>query len=257
MKINCISQYNHFPGSQDPNAPKVYNDGKIWEYLEEPGQGASALLIEPRPLQPELYRALETKWWKFTHIFTHDSQLLAIAPNAAIIHYWNEYELHDEEKTRDFSMICSDKQMCPLHIERKALAEILQRDHGVDVMGTWNGGERVSARYAHAEYRFCVIVENYRDDWWFTEKLLNAIGSKAVPIYFGARNIARIFHPDGIIQAEKFWDIPAIVENIKRNDPGRVYKRFMPYININYERVQKYKNFEDWFVKHYGDAFPD
>lgn len=83
MKINCISQYNHFPKSQDPNAPKVYNDGKIWEYLQEPGQGASALLIEPRSLQPEIYAALETEWWRFKYIFTHDSQLLSIAPNAA------------------------------------------------------------------------------------------------------------------------------------------------------------------------------
>ena len=256
MKINCISQYNHFPGSQDPNAPKVYNDGKIWEYLQEGGQGASALLIEPRSLQPEVYSMLETEWWRFKYIFTHDSQLLSIAPNAVTIYYWNEYELHDDEKTRDFSMICSNKKMCSLHIERQELAKVLSQDYGVEVMGTWNDGARVSTREAHANYRFCIIVENYRDDWWFTEKLLNAIGSKAVPIYFGARNITRIFHPDGIIQADKFWDIPAIVENI-REDPARVYKRFTPYININYERVQRYKNFEDWFAKHYGDAFPD
>ena len=146
--------------------------------------------------------------------------------------------------------------MCSLHIERQELAKVLSENYGVEVMGTWQGGARVSTREAHANYRFCIIVENYSDAWSFTEKLLNAIGSKAVPIYFGARNITRIFHPDGIIQADKFWDIPAIVENI-REDPARVYKRFTPYININYERVQRYKNFEDWFAKHYGDAFPD
>ncbi len=251
MKINCISQYNHFPGSQDPNASKVYNDGKIWEYLQEGGQGASALLIEPRSLQPDIYSILETEWWRFKYIFTHDSQLLSIAPNAVTIYYWNEYEIHDEPKTKDISMICGSKTMCPLHNLRKLLAEIIQDK--VDILGDWKGGSRCSIAEAYANYKFTVVIENYLDDYWFTEKLLNAFASKTVPIYLGARKIDNFFNSYGIIRMDSLWDIPEMIECMKHIGLNHLYEMRRDAIEQNFELVKQYKNFEDYFVRKFAE----
>ena len=252
IKIKCHSQYNHFPNHNAEGKDKAFelwNDGKIWEYLNENKEGGSALLIEPRPLQYETYKFLETRYDRFKYIFTHDSQLLAQAPNARPLLYWNEYEINDEPKTKDISMICGTKAMCPLHINRQRLAEDLEDK--IDVLGDWDGGERVSIHDAYAPYRFAVVIENYIDDLWFTEKILNAFANKTVPIYLGARQIDRVFNHDGIIQCDSLEKIKAVVEVIQSRGAAKIYEQMMEEIEENFKAVQKYKNFEDYFIKNY------
>lgn len=248
MKIRLHSQYDHFPNYRaDRKEPafELWNDGKIWE---KKGEG-SALMIEPRPLQEENYRWLETNYYKFKWIFTHDSRLLAICPNALPIVYWNQYELNDEPKTKDISMICGTKMMCPLHIERRRIAEKIQDD--VDILGDWLGGDRVSIRDAYSPYKFAVVIENHVDDLWFTEKILNAFANKTVPIYFGARKITEMFDGNGIIQVDNLWDIPKTIKRILSAGVDFEYNIRRGAIAHNYNIVQEYRDFEDWFVTKY------
>ena len=253
MKIKCHSQYNHFPnyGTDDDFDIELWNDGKIWEYLENPKvKKGSALMIEPRSLQASNYLLLESTYDKFDNIYTHDSQLLSLLPNAHPIVYWRGYEINDEPKTKGISFICGDKAMCSYHFMRKRLAEVLKDK--VDILGDWNGGDRVSTHDAHAPYKFAIVVENYIDDLWFTEKILNCFANKTVPIYYGAREICNYFNKNGIIQVSNIWQIPDLVEDYYEYF-DEMYDLMKPAIEDNYERVQKYKNFEDWFIKHYGE----
>lgn len=256
MKVKLYSQYNHFPGHiaapEEPAALELWNDGKIWEYIDRGfARGGSALLIEPRSLQPQTYRLVENYYHRFDNIFTHDSQLLAELPNAQRIIYWNEYEMHDEPKTKNFSMICGSKDMCPLHNLRQHLAEAIK--DRVDILGDWKGGSRCSIAEAYANYKFAVVIENYIDDYWFTEKILNAFASKTVPIYLGARKIGEFFNPDGIIQVENLWQVVTVIEYITASGIDREYSDRAAAIEGNYLRVHSYRNFEEWFFYHYGD----
>lgn len=260
MRIKLYSQYDHFPHKRhedDPEEPfiEMWNDGFVWKAFQERPRGECALLIEPRPLQEATYKKLETEYARFSKIFTHDSQLLAVAPNALPIKYWWNYKVFDEPKTKDISMICGQKQMCPIHIERMKLAEALKDE--IDVLGDWNGGERVTTHDAYAEYKFAVIIENYYDDIWFTEKILNAFSTKTIPIYFGARKIGKDFDITGIIQVKRLWDIPNVISELKGTGVDRFYKNRKAAINRNFELVQKYKGFDDWFFKHYADTLED
>lgn len=255
MRILLHSAYNHFPNHRYEDAPtepaiEMYNDGHTWHAFQYKPHGECALLIEPRPLQESTYNKLETCYDRFSYIFTHDSRLLEIAPNALPIYYWRDYEVYDEEKTKDFSMICGNKEMCPLHIERMKIAEAIQGD--VDILGDWKGGKRVSRHDAYAPYRFAVVIENYRDEKWFTEKILNAFSSKTIPIYFGAKEISAVFDFDGIIQARHLWDIPEIIKRIKDEGAEKVYEASRDAIEHNFKIVQEYETFEDWFFKNYG-----
>lgn len=259
MKIKLHSQYNHFPNHtaapEEPADLELWNDGKIWEYVEiartvKDPQG-SALLIEPRSLQPQTYELVENNFYLFKNIYTHDSQLLRELPNAHRMLYWNEYEIHDEPKTKDISMICGSKTMCPLHNLRQRLAEKIQDK--VDILGDWKGGSRCSIAEAYANYKFTVVVENYLDDYWFTEKILNAFASKTVPVYIGARRIGWWFNANGIIQVPNIWDTPDMLRKMQDIGLDYMYYSRMNEIEENFERVQKYKNFEDYFIKEFAE----
>lgn len=259
MKIKLHSQYNHFPnhttGPGEPADLELWNDGKIWEYVEiartiKDPQG-SALLIEPRSLQPQTYELVENNFYLFKNIYTHDSQLLQELPNAHRMLYWNEYEIHDEPKTKDISMICGSKTMCSLHILRQLIAEVIQDK--VDILGDWKGGSRCSIAEAYANYKFTVVIENYLDDYWFTEKLLNAFASKTVPIYLGARKIDNIFNSYGIIRMDSIWDIPGMIECMEHIGLDHLYEMRRDAIEQNFELVQRYKNFEDYFIRKFAE----
>lgn len=256
MKIKLYSQYDHFSryavNTEEEADLVLYNDEQTWRAFESKPHGESALLIEPRSIQPAVYHNLETNYARFENIYTHDSRLLAIAPNAKPILWWNQYEIHDEEKTKGVSMVCGKKELCALHVERKKIAQRIQ--YMADVLGDWNGGPRVSIHDAHAPYMFAVVIENYRDDNWFTEKILNCFGSKTVPIYFGARKISQYFNEDGIIEVDNLWDIPGAVALISDN-PAAYYKGFKEAINDNWERVKAFQDFQDWFVRTYEDRY--
>lgn len=251
MDINMISQYDHFPNRTDPDSPiKMYVDGKIWEAFEErPNRTDCLMLIEPRSLQEENYRVAMLKYDRFKYIFTHDSQLLSFAPNAMPIWYWRDYEFGKGKKTKGISMICGIKDMCPIHRERMKIAEAI-RDK-VDVMGDLYG-PRCTIDEAYTQYKFAVVIENYRDDFWFTEKLLNAFSHKTIPIYYGARKIKQIFNNRGIIEVTNLWDIPQAIDILISKGIDQEYDRMYHYVKENFDVVQGYLDFEDYFFSKYG-----
>lgn len=252
LKIKMISQHDHFPhhnASKKDKAPRMYVDGKIWEAMEQEPQGDLLMLIEPRSLQAENYNLAMMKYDRFRYIFTHDSQLLSFAPNALPIYYWRDYELKNAKKSKAISMICGTKDMCPLHHERMKIADAIKGK--VDVLGDYLG-ERCTIDEAYTPYKFAVVIENYSDDFWFTEKLLNAFSHKTVPIYYGARRIHNIFNNRGIITVSNLWDIPEIIDILISKGIDKEYDYRLPAIKENYNVVQAYMDFEDYFFTEYG-----
>ena len=251
LKIRMISQHDHFPhhnATKKDKAPRMYVDGKIWEAMEQEPQGDLLMLIEPRSLQPDNYDLAMMRYDRFRYIFTHDSQLLSFAPNALPIYYWRDYELKNAKKSKDISMICGTKDMCPLHHERMKIADAIKGK--VDVLGDYLG-ERCTIDEAYTPYKFAVVIENYSDDFWFTEKLLNAFSHKTVPIYYGARRIHNIFNNRGIITVSNLWDIPEIIDILISKEIDKEYEYRLPAIKENYNVVQAYMDFEDWFFTEY------
>lgn len=256
--IRMISQYNHFPTqTADPNdmtAPRMYVDGKIWQAMEESKEDTDLLMfIEPRSLQKDNYEWAMLNYNRFRYIFTHDSQLQSFAPNAMPIYYWRDYEvsrIHWSRKQWGISMICGTKEMCPLHIERMKIADAIK--DRVDVLGDYTG-PHCSIDEAYTYYKFAVVIENYRDDWWFTEKLLNAFSHETVPIYYGARKIDQIFNPKGIIQVNSLWDIPDIVDILLEDGLDNTYQKMLPAIQDNKYNVLRYADFEDYFFSEYEE----
>lgn len=259
MKIKLYSWYDHFTLTQTPkciewtkaSAPVVfYSDTYVQEEVAE--KNACALLIEPRSIQPKIYEYMEQNYQKFKYVFTHDSILLEKLPNAKLILWGGVYEYNDIPKTKDISFVSSDKRMCDLHIKRLELAKQLEND--IDCMGTYNHGRKVNTKEIYAPYRFSVVIENYIDDYWFSEKICNCFANKTVPIYYGARKIGDYFDLRGIITVDNIEQIPTVVRGLR---PEFAYDLRIPFIDENYERVKKFTCFEDTFYEMHKDLLEE
>ena len=250
MRLKMISPYDHFPKHNAVSGePYIacYNDFHVKDILEP---NPIALLIEPRSLQPSIYAWMEEHHDKFKLIFTHDSILLSTLPNARHILYGGVWDWLPDgtQKSKAISFCSSDKEMCYLHKVRKQLAFDLESE--VDCMGTYNGGRRATTYEIYGEYKFSIVLENYIDDLWFTEKICNAFANKCIPIYYGARDIGRFFDKEGIIQVRNLYELPKLIRTLKY-DINWEYGHRNQAIYCNYQRVKQFELFEDWFFDRY------
>ena len=251
MKITLKSQYDHFTTSQEPQYIEWTKEptgitcyaNEYVETVDTPKEKSIALLIEPRSLYGGVYDWMEKNYDKFKYVFTHDSRLLKL-PNAKLMLFGGVWASDPQEKTKNISMISSDKHLCPLHDIRYNLCRQLERY--IDCYGY--NGHRIDTISAHAPYRYAVVIENYIDNDWFTEKICNCFANKTIPIYVGALKIGDYFNTDGIIQVVP-EDIKTIIETLS---PEEEYYKHLEAIEDNYRRVQDYYCFEDWLYKRYG-----
>lgn len=84
---------------------------------------------------------------------------------------------------------------------------------------------------------FHLTIENTRLENYFSEKLIDALISKTVPIYWGCPNIEKWFDPRGFIFINDNVDeITGVLNNLTEDD----YKTRLPFIEENHQRAKKY-----------------
>lgn len=226
----------------------IYVDAKIYEEVKPL---SCAMLIEPRSIQPDVYKYIEQNHNKFRVIFTHDSKTIQL-PNARQIYFGGVYPSRSETaKTKNISMCSSNKTMCDLHKQRLEVIKELEKYEGVDTFGTYNGGKFATVDEYLGPYRYSVIMENYIDDLWFTEKICNCFANRTIPIYYGARDITRFFMDKGIFRVDYIEDIYKTVKYLIEFGEYE-YETRRKYVEGNRRLVMKYYQcFEDTFyIKH-------
>ena len=254
-KMKLVSYYTDYGNKEmwDSNSPiKCVCDEHIFSNVREGKQ--VMLLIEPKSIQPNVYEyALEVAD-QYEYVFTHDSQLLAVLPNAKPI-LWGGVWCRSEKpkKTKLISMLSSDKEMCELHKERKRIAR--KYKDKIDVFGTIDGGEYVKPIDTLEPYMYSVVIENYIDDLWFTEKICNCFATKTIPIYYGANNIRQYFNYNGIIVCNS---LEMLEENINwvinnKENAIKLYNQDITQeaLQENYELSKQYEKFDEWLYRTY------
>lgn len=255
MKIKLRSMYDSFPSTFGDKEGTVnfYVDNNVYFLQNKVDEHGIALLVEPRAIIPGTYTWIEQYYSHFRYVFTFDEELLNTLPNAKLLIYGQiTAEFPDVPKTKNVSMICSDKLMCQGHYNRRDVARELQHIDGVDVFGKFDGGRYADDADFLSGYRFHVAMENYYEGFYFTEKICNCFASKIVPIYMGCPHIADFFNKDGIIIANSPNEIPFIVVEILKY-PVKEYNKRKDAIEDNFNRVQKYRSYAKLFLETYGD----
>ena len=84
--------------------------------------------------------------------------------------------------------------------------------------------------------QFHIAIESSKYENYFTEKLIDAIITKTVPVYWGCTNIDKFFNPKGMIIVNDLEDII-----IKTNElTPETYENMLPYIEENFELAKEY-----------------
>jgi hypothetical protein len=195
------------------------------------------LLESPRATRPE-YRWLGRSPHLFDRVLTFEQSLLERLPHAKFSPLggcWlakQDWRVHP--KSKNLSIIASDKQDMP---GQKLRHKVIQRHRAAfDAIlgrGYREIGEKIEGL---KDYRYSLTIENCRQNYYFSEKLIDCFLSGTVPIYWGCPSIGLFFDKEGIIAFEHPRELGLILEQIGPED----YERRLPAIRRNLELAKRF-----------------
>lgn len=194
-----------------------------------------AWLVESPLITPHAYEFIKHNYNKFDLVFTFDKSLLEISDRFVLIPYggcWiNEEDRKIHEKTKNVSIILSSKKTTAGHILRHS---ILERFPQIDSFGFNNPIENKITGLK--DYRFSIIVENCKQDYYFTEKLIDSFITGTIPIYWGCPSIGDFFDLNGIITFDTVDELNSILNTLT---PEK-YNNMRESMITNFEISKKY-----------------
>lgn len=174
-----------------------------------------AWLIEPKCVLPQNYELIEKIAENFDFVLTHEKELLDLGKNYHFVPFgccWIKKEDHRiYGKNKLISMISSDKNFTEGHKLRKKIINKL--DKKIDLFG--KGHNYLDYKLdGLRDYKFSIVVENCKRDYWFTEKLIDCFVTGTIPIYWGCPSISKFFNADGIISFNNIEELDQIIDSI-------------------------------------------
>lgn len=182
----------------------------------------SVVLLEPRAIHAKYMRFLGRFPHWFHRILTADEELLGQIPNGIffpIAGCWvPDWDRIDLTKQKMCSLIASAKKDLPGHKLRHDMAR-WSRESGQEVEIMGRGYQPFAAKAEGlAPYRYSLVIENAQEKNYFTEKLIDALLMKTVPIYWGCPNIAEFFDIRGMILCQTEAEMRAAVASMSKAD---------------------------------------
>jgi len=129
---------------------------------------------------------------------------------------------------------------------RMTVAEILINQCKADCFG---GGinEVKHKTEALADYCFSVAMENSKENYYYTEKLIDCFFTDTVPIYWGCPGIGEVFDLRGIITFETIEELLTALAGLSFDK----YHEMLPYVKANRQRCIDLglDSFESYFLR--------
>lgn len=237
-------------------------------FYREDGKKLILLMFEPECIKPLQYSTIQNAH-RFYRIYTYNEEVLKAVPDRAIRVVGNyttilpgQYTDIDISK-KEFKISSWATKVFP-GVEGHALrykayfsqeffpknCVFFRSSHVKPPMPAINnnpfmGNDFFGGKWCLFEtFQFGIQIENSRQTNWFSEKLLDCIITKTIPIYWGCPNISEFFDTTGWI----FFDnVPELITKIEALTPD-YYSKYTDVIEKNYltalEYADLYKSFE-------------
>jgi hypothetical protein len=238
----------HFEWTAEPTGGVTfYTDVCLEQAVDAPGRKV-AWLLEP-PWKPNAY---ETAWKlreHFDYILTYHHigwgghKQLFYPLGGSWIRDWGVHP-----KSKLVSIIASEKNEAQGHKLRHGT--IARYGLRLDVMGRGYRPIEGKAKGLR-DYCYSVVIESWRGDWYFSEKLIDCLSQGTIPIYWGCPNIGRFFNTDGIL---RFYDLDRL-GNILASISKADYVGRLDAVRDNLKRARQYRCAEDWIFEKYPFLF--
>lgn len=228
----------------------VFTDGQMFSPAVDAVQSPIKIgwLQEPYPLHPENYVRSWDVRHKFDAILTYNQALLNADPDVYRFtirggvwvprEQWGLYP-----KTKQVSMILSDKRSIASHQLRHAIAEQVP---GIDLYGPEYTPIGYDKALAYGAYRYAVVVDTTNEPNYFSEHLLDAMAFGCVVLYCGCPNIHQFLDADAIIP---FATIETLAMLLPHLDDFQFMTRLRALRN-NLGDLRRYMVTEDWQAEH-------
>lgn len=215
-----------------------------------------AWLVESQAVTPQSYQFVFNNANLFDKIFTHSSVILSTFENAYPVPIGGCHLLEDEvtlkhEKTKLISMMFSHKNFAPGHGFRHHVAT--QFSDVVDVMGSGVDGVHVKKIESCRDYAFSIAIENIKDGYYFTEKIIDCFLSGTIPIYWGSPYITEVFNKDGIIEFDTIDELNNVLNDI--DSLVEFYNKNSSAVIENYNTSLSFKIGDDYLFDTYNNIF--
>lgn len=213
-------------------------------WLIEPPGGYRSHYLNMRRIRQEFDFVLT---WHDGEMLHRNSIFFPFGGSWIALRDWAVYE-----KSAMLSIIASGKRQSEGHMLRHDVISAHKND-GVgkfDIFGySYNPIPRKIT--ALAPYRYSVVIEPWRGNCFFTEKLIDCLACGTVPIYWGCPSIGNFFDARGIIQFGTLEELDEIMKIISEKD----YQERLPYIEANLVKAKEFRCPDDWIVRHYPHLF--
>lgn len=176
-------------------------------------------------------------------------------------HRYNFKQLRDLEtvKTKNISIVTSNKRMMPGHNRRMEVIDKLREDFPGEIDFYGSGHNYVNYKAdALLPYRFHICMENSTIPYYWTEKFSDPILANSVPIYLGCTNIDDYFDKRGYatFSCDDYPALKSLVSDILRN-PESMYQKYYTFMKANRETVMNKENLIPFIIGRYADNLVD
>lgn len=205
-------------------------------FSKYPGKKVYGWLIEPPNLSYDQYDFAYKNYNKFEKIFTYDKNLLDVSDIFELLPIGGCWIEEDDrlvyQKNKHICTIASNKRILYGHRFRH---EIIDKVKNIDAYGS-SYIPFIKKVDVLKDYKYCVVVENEKMDYLFTEKIIDCFQTGTIPIYYGCPSIGDFFDLDGFYVFDTILELEEIINKIDGED----YNRKKEIINKNFLLSKKF-----------------
>jgi hypothetical protein len=217
----------------------------------------SIMIVEPDVVHQKYLNWARWLHWRFYRILTKNAVLLAGINNGVHFYFGSTFIENeaavDRTKRKMGSLVASARRDLEGHkLRHKIVDYIRAKKLDVDIMG--RGYKPFDNKEdGLAPYRYSVVIENIREQDYFTEKIVDACLCETVPIYWGAPNIDDYFDPRGLIICNSAAEIYAALAEMSVSD----YEARLKWIKKNRKAAQRYADYSGRAVQLIRDSLDE
>lgn len=184
----------------------------------------------------------------YNYLFTHNQNLLDTIKNSYVFPLASTWIKNYDfpEKRFEISALVGGKRMAEGHILRQKLwfrENKIENPTKFFLSGNFGGIQNYNnnpilgdSKNPLFDSQFHICIENTKRKNWFTEKLIDCLETKTVPIYYGCPNIGEWFDERGFIIVN---DLKEIIETCNKLTP-EIYEKMLPYVEYNFKKSKDY-----------------
>lgn len=141
-------------------------------------------------------------------------------------------------KTNQISYLTSDKNLTEGHNFRQKVFEFFD-SHNFDgnyKIFTHKSPPRIDKEIIFNNAKFSIIIENGIEEDYFSEKIIDCLSTKTIPIYRGCPSISKYFDVNGFIIFNTLEELIDIIVNLSKD----FYETKLKEVEKNYEMSIQY-----------------